>query len=224
MLWERRLQWLVEWAPRWKSVTSPAPPPNSKRLFGFGCGERQPRRTHKKRCRLLGSFFGVDADFPLNEQCGGFWFFFHPLVRTSPLPAHSEATCGCDVCWCSSRGSWAQSSGRSWTACQPSARVPAVQLTIPLQSHSPAYWSYHSSTTCMPTCLLCVLLYAPLVNTHHDNLSFCWLLCVVSASCQSESFPDSLWHVCTSTFVLPSDTLHKNTVIIHRVFTCILCQ
>lgn len=58
---------------------------------------------------VLGSFFGVDADFPLNEQCGGGGGggggLFYPLVRTSPLPAHSEASCGCDVCWCSSRGS-----------------------------------------------------------------------------------------------------------------------
>lgn len=161
MLWERTLQWLVEWAPRWKSVTSPPPaaaPPNSKRLFGFGCGERQPRGTHKQRCTriFLRSWCWLSLEWAMRGAGAGGGLFY-PLVRTSPLPAHSEASCGCDVCWCSSRGSWAQSSGRSWTARQPSARVPAVQLTIPPQSHSPAYWSYHSSTTC----LLCVLLYAP---------------------------------------------------------------
>lgn len=99
---------------------------------------RKPRRTHK-----------LMPSFRVRTNVG----FCRPVCGHKSPPGALATSCGCDACRCA--GSWAQSSGRSWTACQPSARVPAVQLTIPLQSHSPAYWSYHSSTTRVLTWSLC---------------------------------------------------------------------
>lgn len=147
MLWERRWQqWLVEWAARWDSVTSPAPLRNSKRPLGFGCGRGEEETQGELTRRATPS--ELMPSFLVRTSVG----FCRPVCGHKSSPGALATSCECDACRCA--GSWAQSSGRSWTACQPSARVPAVQLTIPLQSHSPAYWSYHSSTTRVLICWL----------------------------------------------------------------------
>lgn len=79
MLWERRLQWLLEWALRWKGVTSPAAPPTSKRRRWT-----TPRSTRKKR--RTGTFLLSWCWLSPEWKTRVLFLFFYPLARTSPLP------------------------------------------------------------------------------------------------------------------------------------------
>lgn len=95
-----------------------------------------------------------------------------------------QASCACDV----SVQQQQQLSSVIWPQLdQPSACVPAVVLTIPLQSHSPAYWSHLTSAACMPTCYNATLSYTP-----WRYVILLPALRFLSAFCQSQSSIDGL--------------------------------